>query len=332
MKINLSNYEEFMLDYLEGNLDESATAEMRAFLLMHPYIEQLTEDLSEIKLSPANSKTSLTDDFKSSLHKPAIVEYQSIGEENFETFFIAFHENDLNEGDKSRLKAFLEQNPQLIADFNEFGKIKIDHDALILFPGKESLYRKNPQRIKLWISVAAAAAFAALAFWLFSTEPSQPGLELKTPVQYVSSVEVPHKTENVIEPQKADNSQQDIRQEIAEKEMVARDRETLLAAPIESLKAKSLPVDDMQWKNELALNQALLFQRNQLKSDVNWAQIPKEKKTGIRLVRNLLWKTTKGQVRNVTRDLLDEEIFQAENYRMITDGIISVKRPIKTME
>jgi|GEM_PF-4799327 hypothetical protein len=332
MKINLSNYEEFMLDYLEGNPDESATAEMRAFLLMHPHIEQLTEDLSEMKLSPANAKTSLTDDFKSGLHKPAIVEYQSISEENFETFFIAFHENDLNEGDKNRLMAFLERNPQLVTIFNEFGKIKMGHDPLILFSGKESLYRRNPQRIKLWISVAAAAAFAALAFWLFSTEHSQPGLKITNPVQYVSPVEVPHKTEKESEPLKTKNTQQVIRQEILEKEMVAYVRETLLAAPIESLIAKSLPVDDMQWKNEPALNRALLFQRNQLKSDVNRAQIPKEKKTGIRLVRNLLWKTTKGQVRNMTRDLLDEEIFQAENYRMITDGIISVKRPSKTME
>jgi hypothetical protein len=64
-KINLHNYEAFLLDYSEGNLSENDIAELKAFALTHPELEiDLTEnDLPYFEASDVNI------DFKSDLKK-----------------------------------------------------------------------------------------------------------------------------------------------------------------------------------------------------------------------------------------------------------------------
>lgn len=51
-RINLNNYEAFLLDYLEGNLDGATRSEMEVFLLAHPELAEDLEGLSELNLQP----------------------------------------------------------------------------------------------------------------------------------------------------------------------------------------------------------------------------------------------------------------------------------------
>ena len=39
MKININNYEEWMIDYIEGNLSDAQVKEMQEFLTFHPELK-----------------------------------------------------------------------------------------------------------------------------------------------------------------------------------------------------------------------------------------------------------------------------------------------------
>jgi len=51
-KVNIHNYEAFLLDYLEGNLDRDTTSELKEFLAAHPELENELEGMEDIQLRP----------------------------------------------------------------------------------------------------------------------------------------------------------------------------------------------------------------------------------------------------------------------------------------
>jgi hypothetical protein len=53
-RINLNNYEAFLLDYLEGNLDEESRYELEAFLKDHPDLASDLDDFEDLRLTPEN--------------------------------------------------------------------------------------------------------------------------------------------------------------------------------------------------------------------------------------------------------------------------------------
>lgn len=48
--ITQKNYEIYFADYLDGTLGEAETAELKAFLLVHPELSKLIEDTDKVKL------------------------------------------------------------------------------------------------------------------------------------------------------------------------------------------------------------------------------------------------------------------------------------------
>lgn len=52
MKINISNYEEWMIDYIEGNLSAADEKELSEFLAFHPELKAELDLFSETKLAP----------------------------------------------------------------------------------------------------------------------------------------------------------------------------------------------------------------------------------------------------------------------------------------
>ncbi len=67
-KINLHNYEAFLIDYLDGSLNETSIIELRAFILANP---QLEIDLDDLDL-PAFTTEDIKIDFKNELKKPEL--------------------------------------------------------------------------------------------------------------------------------------------------------------------------------------------------------------------------------------------------------------------
>jgi hypothetical protein len=63
--IQVNNYEAFLLDYMEGNLSEELTLELKAFVVAHPELEIDLDD----KDFPVFTKEDIYPDFKKDLLK-----------------------------------------------------------------------------------------------------------------------------------------------------------------------------------------------------------------------------------------------------------------------
>ncbi len=75
-KIDLHNYEAFVLDYLEGTLNRDWHVEMEAFLGNHPDIAADIEKLYACELEMPKKKDTLDASFKASLYSTVLLEAQ----------------------------------------------------------------------------------------------------------------------------------------------------------------------------------------------------------------------------------------------------------------
>lgn len=159
MKINRNNYEAFLLDYLEGRLNSQEVGQLKMFCLQQGIdFDELTRDLPVLEAGDAVMD-------KTALFQAEIVPLGDINEDNFEEFFIAYHELLLDGLGKMRVEAFLRQNPHLSDDFRLFAACKLQADAALVYEQKAAL-RKSAPVIPLYAKVAAVVAVAALLFGL----------------------------------------------------------------------------------------------------------------------------------------------------------------------
>lgn len=139
-KINIDNYEVFLIDFLDGNLSEADEITVIDFLEKNPEIKSDFDAIKDFSLPKPNLKLDIKDDLykiKENLYKSS--KSLRINEENCQDYFIAFVNNDLSEVEKSDLHDFVKSNPKFEKDFNLFQKTCLKVDSNIKFPNKESL-------------------------------------------------------------------------------------------------------------------------------------------------------------------------------------------------
>jgi hypothetical protein len=166
MTINRDNFESYLLDYLEGNLDPLLTADLMAFFAENPGFEQLQNEFDgEMTVKSAGAfenKNALKKDFS---------DVPVLHASNFEEFCIASVENILDEADEKRLIAYLAENPEKQADYDLYRKLKLRPDTAIVFTGKEALKKtvtlyRPMKRAIVYYAMGLAAAVLALLFLL----------------------------------------------------------------------------------------------------------------------------------------------------------------------
>jgi len=327
MKIDLNNYEVWMMDYLEGNLDDQQSNEMKAFLLKHPHIAEDLDGLADIQLIKEND-LEIDPQLKSKL---LIQETENIDADNFEITFAAYYENDLEESDKKELEDFLKKNEFLRDDFESFEHLKLKADTNIVFTDKNSLIKSERKTVPLWLWSGLVAAIMVIGFWILIPETEHrasysPDRMFSKSVQSIAILEVkrviPGKKETITMAILIDDP----------------DFERLRESPpplMSSLQIDEIKSGKMKWHAQMELMQEYAFERNQLQSQVDWATLPSENsKKGFRLIASFLWKTTKSQMQSLGEEVFNEDI-EALSYRdlgKITGGMISVKRPVKEKE
>ncbi|MBL7922466.1 MAG: hypothetical protein JNJ40_19270 [Bacteroidia bacterium] len=132
--INLHNYEAFLIDYLDGNLNEGAVAELKAFVLANP---QLEIDLEDLEL-PSFSEEHLKVDFKNDLKKTGVfVEDEEL---------INYLENNLNEAQRKTFESKLLRDKELDLKLQAYNKTILRAEALV-FTDKPSLYKSEDELI-----------------------------------------------------------------------------------------------------------------------------------------------------------------------------------------
>jgi len=169
MKVNGTNYEVWMIDYFDGRLNAVEVAELMAFVEENPDIKKEFEAFENVTVSTeTNAYFS-----KSELRKGPIIATEKISEENYEEYFVAYYEGDLDKNQQDELLVFVASNPEIEKEFAFHNQLIIKTDSSVIFKDKRSLKRKALIGIYWQISAAAAAILILFGlFTLFETNTS----------------------------------------------------------------------------------------------------------------------------------------------------------------
>jgi hypothetical protein len=195
MKIDRTNYEEWLQDWFDGNLTRSEAEEVRMFLELNPDIKSEFESISSIKLTPEE----LTP-FK---QNKLIRELKDIPDSQFELLCAAYMEDDLNDEQKAEINELIDSDSQKLKVFKAISAMKLKTPQCS-FAGKNMLFKKEPagkiyRFIFTAMSAAAIIAFLLLTGVLSHQEPLQNKLVARQSTFTDSSLNEPVQTRSVSE-------------------------------------------------------------------------------------------------------------------------------------
>ena len=157
-EINISNYEVYAMDYIDGTLSEELTTSFDAFLILNPEIaveidELRNVDKLESSIAPAFDKNALKINFTG-----------AISDDNYEDYLIAAVEGELNDIEEKEVQQFVASNPAIEKDYRLFQKTMLRPNKDVVFPSKSSLKKPIPlwQNTTQIIYRAAAVLLIAL--------------------------------------------------------------------------------------------------------------------------------------------------------------------------
>jgi hypothetical protein len=332
MSINRLNYEEFMADYLEGNLDPILSAELMVFLSDNPDLEkQFCELEPGFHRIPAET---LQFPFKETLRKD-FADVETIYESNFDEFCIAEIEGMLKKEDKKKLLLYIDQHPQKAIDYEIFRKTLLKPDPSLHFPGKDDLKKTVPIwfRSRFTESVIRIAAASAVILLIIAINPGERSVSTQTTGLVINTDAAPKK-------EGQDNKEIGVEKNIAiksrrvamtEKKLVpVREvRETIIDLPeLHNIPSSILPNPDLEYPPV----EKTLFNPSQITESTELlASLPESKNSGndipdlLTLVQRInIWKTA-GKIVDGVNVITESQIqlFSAVNDQgKLTDIVI----------
>jgi hypothetical protein len=164
MEININNYEEFIVDFFDGKLNDSAVAELFVFLDQNPAIKAefdlLNNNQPTLEIEP------IAFDFSGLLKK------EKINVADYSNQLIALLENDLTPAETKSLEAEIKTYPELAAEFELFKKTKLVPENDIVFANKQVLTKKGGFTIiplfARYSAIAAVFIAVVMGVYLFT--------------------------------------------------------------------------------------------------------------------------------------------------------------------
>ena len=154
MNINKNNYEEYFIDYYDGNLSAEKVAELFLFLESNSDLKDEFESFSNISLE----STKLEFPFKDKLKK------DEVNEINFSQYMIGAMEGDLNASEIRMLDEYLKANPSHEKEYRLFRATKLI-PSVEVYPDKRELKKTVPMVFNFSNAMKyAVAAILLLAF------------------------------------------------------------------------------------------------------------------------------------------------------------------------
>jgi hypothetical protein len=172
MKIDRNNYEQFMVDYIEGKFNASELRIVEQFISENP---DIAEEIEVFKMNV------LSDKFIGQLDRKkfykSFSEIKEINDLNFEEFCIANLENDLDNSSRNRLLYYIGNDPEKKKIYELYQNLKFKADYNIKFLFKHKLKKKGISVYRSTIYYTAIAAsililFMLHNFWADKTHPS----------------------------------------------------------------------------------------------------------------------------------------------------------------
>ena len=170
-QINISNYEAYFLDDLEGNLSEALQKELETFLMLHPELKAELDEMREIEEFQL-PVSEIAFDKKETLKKTDF-QVGGVSASTFGDHCIADIEGVSTTQEKDELKSFIQKNDWADKEYKLYANTKVNPDKAIVYPHKKALYRKTKviafyQNQTFWKGVAAAAILLIGLFTVFN--------------------------------------------------------------------------------------------------------------------------------------------------------------------
>ncbi|MRT92302.1 anti-sigma factor [Ancylomarina sp. 16SWW S1-10-2] len=160
--ITRNNYEEFFLDYIEGEISATDKVALESFLAENPDLKKELDEMMDMNIECEGITISVESD---SLKD---IPFQ----ENLDDFCIAKIEGDLDTYENKAFDYYIASNPNKQKELSLYQKTKLEADQSIIFKEKKSLRRRNKGLILIrfaYTSLAAAASIALL-FTIWTNE------------------------------------------------------------------------------------------------------------------------------------------------------------------
>jgi hypothetical protein len=201
MEIDRSNYEIWLIDYLDGKLSDPEITALNHFLSANPGIKEEFDELSLFKLS---------DKGKIFKHKNSLKKNPSqIPESQFEDLCSAYLENDLSGEQQAELKEIIDNDSVRKRSFDLFLKMKLSP------PDTRFRYKRHLLRRTLAVSLRrisiiglSAAAIAAIVLYIdIRYRVDLPLESVKTLPTALLNIQVQKQdTKNLLQPPKIGNA------------------------------------------------------------------------------------------------------------------------------
>jgi hypothetical protein len=164
MKIDRSNYEIWLIDWLDGNLSGTEIEELQLFLKANPDLNDEVEELNTVRLSSLTDSYSLKNQLKKT---PA-----DLTRAHIEYLSAAYLEGDLSSYQKSELEEIVDSDPDKKKTFELTQRMKLA-PLSITFRYKSRLTRRSfaGKIIRLSVIGLPAAAMIALAILSYYSGP-----------------------------------------------------------------------------------------------------------------------------------------------------------------
>jgi hypothetical protein len=169
MKLNESNIEAYLLDYMEGRLSKEAAFQVENFLKKNPEYAAMAADFDGFSLKDLAIEKPVKCPYKDSLKHTS--EFDFSGESYFLRLAVSVLEGVAEEGEILEYQKIIYEHPEKRTDAFLFSKCRLEPDRNVVFDDKKSL--KHLFFIP-WKKIAAAAAVllpVAFLMLFFAEEP-----------------------------------------------------------------------------------------------------------------------------------------------------------------
>jgi anti-sigma factor RsiW len=188
IEINISNYESYLLSYIDGELNEAEMAALELFLQKHPQFKQELELLEGVRVVPDEM---IVFDNKASLYRTISADVV-----DYEELMLGHIDGELTAAEEQTLQVYLAQHPAAQKDLLLLQATKLTPDTRVIFDNKASLYRSSERRMmpvyrRIGWGAAAAAVVAGLIIWLLPAghqTQQPPALADNTPKSTITQV------------------------------------------------------------------------------------------------------------------------------------------------
>ncbi len=153
--INISNYEEYVIDYIDGTLSTEDEVAFTAFLALHPDAAEEVDAMRDVSALEADPAVKMD----ASALKMEVEAVGALNENTYESYFSAAADDSLAREEQAEVEAFLAKNPKLQGEFNLYQRSVLKPDAQVVYPEKQALKRSIP----LWEATRPTALRVAAA-------------------------------------------------------------------------------------------------------------------------------------------------------------------------